>query len=99
VGLVSAKSDTSLFIYQHGGDIVYFLLYVDDIVLTASSVPLLCRVIAAFQQEFAMKDLGPLHYFLGLIVTRQDGGLFLSHRSYILEILERAGMRHCKPCS
>jgi hypothetical protein len=46
-----------------------------------------------------MKDLGPLHYFLGLTVTRQDGGFFLSQRSYILEILERAGMRHCKPCS
>ena len=73
---MSAKSDTSLFIYRHGGDTVYLLLYVDDIVLTASSTPLLRRVIAALQQEFAMKDLGPLHYFLGLTVSRQDDGFF-----------------------
>ena len=46
-----------------------------------------------------MKDLGPLHYFLGLTVTRHDDGFFLSQRSYILEILERAGMCHYRPCS
>ena len=75
---MSAKSDTSLFIYHHGSETVYLLLYVDDIVLTASSTPLLRRVIAALQQEFATKDLGPLHYFLGLTVTRRDDGFFLS---------------------
>jgi hypothetical protein len=38
---------------------VYLLLYVDDIVLTASSPTLLRRIINALQQEFSMKDLGP----------------------------------------
>jgi hypothetical protein len=75
------------------------LLYVDDIVLTASSVSLLHRVIAALQQEFSMKDLGSLHYFLGLTVTRQPDSFLLSQSQYILEILERAGMSDCKPCS
>lgn len=46
-----------------------------------------------------MKDLGPLYHFLGLSVTRQDGGFLLSQRQYILEILDRAGMSDCKPCS
>jgi hypothetical protein len=46
IGFVQAKSDTSLFIYQRGEDIVY-LLYVDDIVLTASTVDLLQRTIIA----------------------------------------------------
>jgi hypothetical protein len=78
LGFVSAKSDTSLFIYQHGGGTVYLLLYVDGIVLMASSVPLLRWVITALKQEFTMKDLGPLHYFLGLTITHQDGGFFLS---------------------
>jgi hypothetical protein len=38
---VEAKSDTSLFIYHRGSDTAYLLLYVDDIVLTASSPDLL----------------------------------------------------------
>jgi hypothetical protein len=41
IGFVEAKSDTSLFIYRHDDDTVFLLLYVDDIVLTASTVDLL----------------------------------------------------------
>jgi hypothetical protein len=37
LGFVEAKSDTSMFIYHHGAETAYLLLYVDDIVLTASS--------------------------------------------------------------
>jgi hypothetical protein len=59
IGFVEAKSDTSLFIYRRGDDTVFLLLYVDDIVLTASTADLLQRTIVALQREFAMKDLGP----------------------------------------
>jgi hypothetical protein len=55
-----------MFIYRRGNDTVYLLLYVDDIVLTASTVDLLHRTIVTLQREFAMKDLGPLHHFLGI---------------------------------
>ena len=41
LGFTEAKSDTSLFIYRRGDETVYLLLYVDDIVLTASSQQLL----------------------------------------------------------
>jgi hypothetical protein len=96
---VEAKSDTSLFVYKRGSDIAYLLLYVDDIVLTASSPALLRRIISALQQEFSMKDLGNLHYFLGMQVQHRGGGLFLSQKQYMMDILERAGMAECKPCS
>jgi hypothetical protein len=44
-----------LFIYRRDNDTIYLLLYVDDIVLTASTVDLLQRTIVALQLEFAMK--------------------------------------------
>jgi hypothetical protein len=69
-GFVEAKLDTSLFLLRRGPDTAY-LLYVDDIVLTASSPGLLRRVISCLQQEFAMKDLGALHHFLGVTVERR----------------------------
>jgi len=56
LGFTEAKSDTSLFIYRRGTATVYLLLYVDDIVLTASSEQLLHRVIDALKKEFAMTD-------------------------------------------
>jgi len=79
--------------------VAYLLLYVDDIVLTASSSALLQQTISALQQEFAMKDLGQLHHFLGLTVEQRPDNIFLQQRYYILDILERAGMADCKPCS
>jgi len=63
------------------------LLYLDDIVLTASSPALLRRIISALQQEFSIKDLGELHHFLGKHVQRCGGDLLPSQRQYMLEIL------------
>jgi hypothetical protein len=44
-----------------------------------------------------MKDLGALHYFLGISVTRSDIGFFLSQRKYADDLLERANMTACRP--
>jgi hypothetical protein len=71
LGFIEAKSDTSLFIFRRDSDTIYLLLYVDDIILTASSMEPLRHTISALQQEFAMKDLGPLHHFLGITVERR----------------------------
>jgi hypothetical protein len=99
IGFVEAKSDTSLFTCHRGPDTAYLLLYMDDIVLTASSDGFLQHIIAALQREFTMTDMGQLHHFLGISMTRCADGLFLSQQQYTLDILERAGMSACKPCS
>jgi hypothetical protein len=97
--LLSLVSDTSLFVFRRGSDTVYLLLHVDDIILTASSTELLRRTISALQWEFAMKDLGPLYHFLVITVERRLDKLFLHQRTYMLDILKRAVMTDCKPCS
>jgi hypothetical protein len=92
LGFVEAKSDTSLFVYHHSANTAYLLLYVDNIVLPASSPKLLQRTTTALQQQFAMKDLGPLHHFLDVSVEQRSNGLFLHQRQYAQDILEHAGM-------
>jgi hypothetical protein len=77
----------------------YLLLYVDDIVLTASSSTLLERVQQRLFAEFSMKDLGALHYFLGISVERSPSGFFLSQKKYAEELLDRANMVHCRSVS
>ncbi|GKB90826.1 ribonuclease H-like domain-containing protein, partial [Tanacetum coccineum] len=72
VGFQQSKTDSSLFIYHRGSDIAYLLLYVDDIILTASSFAFLQRVIASLHGEFAMTDLGLLNYFLGISAQRSS---------------------------
>nr|GFD08250.1 ribonuclease H-like domain-containing protein [Tanacetum cinerariifolium] len=77
---------------KQGDDTTFLLLYVDDIVLTASSDRLLRQIIASLHREFSMTDLGVLNYFLGILVTLDSSGMFLSQRKYAMEILERAHM-------
>jgi hypothetical protein len=99
LGFVEAKADTSLFIFRRGADTVYLLLYVDDIILTASSTTLLRHTISALQREFTMKDLRPLHHFLGIIVECCPDGMFLHQRTYTLDIIKCVAMADCKPCT
>ncbi|XP_060183282.1 uncharacterized mitochondrial protein AtMg00810-like [Lycium barbarum] len=54
---------------------------------------------AFLASEFAMKDPGPLNYFLGIHVTRHKDGMFLSQCKYAEEIIDRAGMSFCKATS
>jgi hypothetical protein len=46
-----------------------------------------------------MKDLGPLHHFLGITVERRPDGLFLHQCTYTLDIVKRAVMADCNPCT
>ena len=49
------------------------------------------------QAEFALKDLGDLHFFLGTEVKRGRDGLILTQERYAMDILKRSGMQLCKP--
>ncbi|GKB41462.1 ribonuclease H-like domain-containing protein [Tanacetum coccineum] len=64
----------------------------------SSSTALMQRIISFLHAEFAMTDLGPLNYFLGISATRTTAGIFLSLTKYATEILERAQMLNCNPC-
>ncbi|KAL4561507.1 hypothetical protein LXL04_033674 [Taraxacum kok-saghyz] len=58
---------------------------------------LLQQITSTLASEFAMTDLGNINYFLGIAVTRDSKGMFLSQYKYVLEILDRAKMLNCKP--
>lgn len=57
IGFRSTSSDSSLFVYCYGQQMAYLLLYVDDIVLTASTTSLLQQIVPHLGRQFAMKDL------------------------------------------
>jgi hypothetical protein len=95
---VASATDASLFIFIEGNSTAYLLLYVDDIVLTASSDALLRRLIDRLHSEFAMTDLGEIHHFLGISVTCSSDGIFLSQRQYAVD-LQKAGMAECHSTS
>uniref|UniRef100_A0A6N2KS64 Integrase catalytic domain-containing protein n=1 Tax=Salix viminalis TaxID=40686 RepID=A0A6N2KS64_SALVM len=93
---VNSKADTSLFIYNSGGIIAYFLVYVDDLILTGNSNCFLASFTEALSSRFSVKNLGALHYFLGVEVVSNFAGVFLSQQKYIHDILIRTNMAEAK---
>lgn len=85
-------------IIQTASATTYLLLYVDDIIRTAFTTPLLQQIISHLSHEFSMTNLGPLNYFLGIFTIRSDMCLFLFQRKYAIDILERAKILNCNPC-
>nr|GFA41674.1 ribonuclease H-like domain-containing protein [Tanacetum cinerariifolium] len=47
--------------------------------------------------NFKIKDLGELKYFLGIEALRTKSGLCLNHRKYCLEMLHEYGLLACRP--
>jgi hypothetical protein len=89
----------SLFFYKGKNITMYVLVYVDDIIVISSSPDVAAALLRNLDKEFALKDLRDLHYFLGIEVTKIHHGILLSQDKYAMEILERAGMKHCKHVS
>jgi hypothetical protein len=76
---------------------LFALVYVDDIILTGSNASAIDSLIKALSMDFPLTNLGNLHYFLGVAVTKQHNGIHLSQHRYILDILKRTNMALAKP--
>jgi hypothetical protein len=71
------------------------ILYIDDLFL-AGSESLIVKCKRALTSEFELKDLGLMHYFLGLEVWQRTDEIFLSQGKYTVEILKKFGMIDCR---
>jgi hypothetical protein len=82
---------------DHG--IVVIVIYVDDLITTGDSDGDIFDLKKLLKQKFEMKDLGELHYFLGIEVIQSPKGIWLLQRQYALNKLSEYGMTGCKPIS
>ncbi|WVZ77133.1 hypothetical protein U9M48_025033 [Paspalum notatum var. saurae] len=99
LGFNSSKADTSLFFFNKNGVTVFMLIYVDDIIVASSTQEATDGLLKNLKQEFAFKDLGDLHYFLGIEVSKARDGIILSQEKYASDLLKKVGMSECKPTS
>jgi hypothetical protein len=72
-------------------------VYVDDIVITGDDSKEVLNLKQYLAQEFEVKDLGFLRYFLGIEVSWGSKGIYLSQRKYILDLLRETGMYGSRP--
>ena len=70
----------------------------DDIIITGNKSSFVSSVIKLLGVDFDLKDLGLLHYFLGLQIDYTSSGLFVHQTKYASDLLRKFGMIDCKPC-
>jgi len=91
------QHDSSLFIQTTVASIVHLLIYVDDMVIIGFDHVSVQHLKQQLQASFHMKDLGDLHYFLGLEVHSDPKGLFLHQQKYTDDLISLVGLQIVVP--
>ena len=97
IGFHMADADHSLYVRENENGIIIICIYVDDLIVGGDNEAETEHVKTLLKQEFDMKDLGELRYFLGIEIVRTEEGIWLSQRQYALDMLSKYGMADCKP--
>lgn len=97
LGFMSNNFDNSLFTIWPHHDIIYLLLYVDNIILKLSSSTLVGHVISCLSTQFAMTDIGQISFFF--LVLLPPARYFLLQVAFARDILARTYILTCNPYS
>ena len=88
--------DSALFLHRTDKGIILLLLYVDDMIITCDDLSGIQELKDFLNQQFEMKDLGHLSYFLSLEITHFTNRLYITQAKYASELLSRAGLTDSK---
>jgi hypothetical protein len=75
--------DATLFVNKVGKNVVYLVVYVDDMLITCNNENYIASIKKKFKKGFEMKDLGHLHYYLSIEIIKNTRYIFISHKKYI----------------
>jgi hypothetical protein len=95
MGFEKSEVDPNLYYIVCGEDTLNLILYVDDLFITRGE-ELIVDCKRGLASEFEMKDIGLMHYFLGMEVWQEDGHIFLGQGKYAANILSRFHMEDCR---
>ena len=102
MGFKQAPCDPCLYLLSDSeGELFVVGVYVDDIILGGKSVDKMITTKKELNEKFKMKDLGPLHHFLGVKIIQDQltGVTWIGQPSYTEKILQKYGMHDSKPVS
>ena len=98
LGLSKSIVDSNLYFKVVHNHVLILVLYVNDLFRTGDE-QLIEQCKREHTSEFEMKNIGLMHYFLGLDVWQKQGEIFLTQGKYAVDILQRFGMQDCKSMS
>ena len=101
-GFNRSMSDPCLYTFFDGNNTVNLIVWVDDLLITASNQNLMDKIKDLLSRNFKMKDLGIPSYFLGIQFTFNKDSIVLEQSMYVDKLLKRFNMTDAKtkptPC-
>ena len=99
---VQSLLDPCVYFLREKDKSVVVLVWVDDLLLAASTARLLSRIKDSLKASFKMKDLGPISFFLGMRIVQHPNTIEIDQSEYLKKVLARFKMADCKtrvtPC-
>ncbi|CAI7909003.1 unnamed protein product [Closterium sp. NIES-54] len=100
LGFASSTTDPSLFLRTDTSlPLFYILVYVDDLVFTTADTAGLAHVKSELQKRHTCTDLGELHSYLGLHITRDRAQrtITLTQSHMVQQVLQRFDFTYSSP--
>lgn len=93
---IQSHADHNLFVKRRDNRLTALIVYVDNIIVTSNDEVEVEKLKCYLENEFEIKDLGKLNYFLGIEVAHSQKGIFISQQKYTLDLLSETRMLGCK---
>ena len=92
------ENDPCIYTLTSGGEIFIAAVYVDDIILACKSSTRIQEFVKSISESFDIKDMGKLHYFLGVRIAYPGSGkIWIGQPAYTAEVMKRFQMENSKP--
>jgi hypothetical protein len=99
LGFNSLRSDPCTYIRRKGEDLEIITVWVDDLLLFATSDDLMNKMKNEIQSEWKVTDMGEPQKIIGIEITKSDNSIMISQEKYIEKILRKEGMEDANPVS
>ena len=98
INFKKCTADLCIFVTGEEADLTIVAVYVDDLIVIAKTPETIKKIKESLAVRFKMKDLGKLHYCLGISVQHDEekGCLWMDQRQYFQSLLKRYGLSQAK---
>ncbi|CAL4187015.1 unnamed protein product, partial [Meganyctiphanes norvegica] len=97
LNLTQSQNDMCLFVRIQNDEKLFVILYVDDLIVVASSMTILTEFKSKFSKKFKVKDMGQIRWFLGMQFVVSNSHISINQSLYTQNILQRFNMSDCNP--
>lgn len=98
IGFEQNTADPCVFVRVEEADVTIVAVYVDDLIILTKSLEQMEKLKRSLTTQYRMKDMGELHYCLGISIERDEERkyLWVHQKQYILAMVEKYGLSQAK---